>query len=475
MAVWSMDVTSATWREISAEAGISNFYRQALQLLRDADPAVRRVAVEAAAKMVHPQLLPEIVEALLDPETREAASEVLPRIGEAAVPALVESLERHADDGAFRSKALRLLGLIGGDAATRALWDLIELADREERHLALVALSNCSPRDTGRHEGRLTALVKNETRDAASLFAAERDLAGEAQASVVERAIDYEISRIRHRIFLLLSFLYPDRDVLTAWDNYVDGDRRKLAYALELVDNFVSAELKSIVFPVLEHMDIERRLSQLDDRFDIRAVGLRARLIELGTSSHAQVSAWTAACARYVAAELNLDGGSDAPAPSDAERGWVEDTLRLKGVELFDELPEAVLAGIVPKLSTLSLDADQPVFVKGAIGDSMFVVAQGSVRVHDGPKTLGTVHPNQVFGEFTVLQSAPRTASATAAEPTRLVKFEQDDLYTLVAEEVSIARKMIETIVRRLAFNRNRRRDSEGRVSRVSISLKPLE
>ena len=102
------------------------------------------------------------------------------------------------------------------------------------------------------------------------------------------------------------------------------------------------------------------------------------------------------------------------------------------------------------------------VFAKGDIGDSLYIVLEGSVRMHDGSSTLAEVGHDRVFGEMTVLQSAPRTLSATTSMPTRLCRFEQEALYRLIAGQVGIARSMIQIIIERLRQNQAMRAGATG-------------
>ena len=105
------------------------------------------------------------------------------------------------------------------------------------------------------------------------------------------------------------------------------------------------------------------------------------------------------------------------------------------------------------RLEEVRLEGGEPVFSKGDVGDSMYLVTAGRVRVHDGTTELAVVGEDQVFGEFTVLHAGPRTATVTACEPTCLLRFTQGDLYELIADQVSVARALIRMIVQRLREN----------------------
>lgn len=455
------------------DAGIASFYGQVRRLLEDPDVGVREMALEAAARLAHPQLWPLVVRALRDPTLGKKASEVLVGGGDAAVAALAREFPRYGRDRAFRLSAIRIMGLIRGEEAITHLWQHLGSRNRQERHAVMVALSNCALEAADERALRVQELLEEEAKDTVDVLAALTETVGDPRTAVLSRALRYEVELARHRVFLLLSYIYPEREPLTAWDNYASGDRDKRAYALELLENFLSLDLRAMFFPLLEDRDPADALGRVATRFLPRHRSREQWLREIVEAEQGRYRDWTVQCARHAAGALGLQ-----PAAGEADGRLVDTVLRLKSVELFDEMPEHVLGGIVPRLREVTLEQGQPVFEAGDPGDSLYIIVEGSVRIHDGPVTLATLTADQVFGEFTVLQSAPRTASATPNEATRLWRFEQADLFDLVSNQVRIARTMIEMILRRLEENRAaRERVPDDRRSRMSysISLKPLE
>lgn len=454
--------------EVLAEAEISSFYRQVLQLLDDPDAEVQCSALAAAARMDSPELWPRIVDSLRDPRLRSAATEVLIRGGKAAVKDLASGFSDCPTDRQLRLGILRIMGLIRGSEAAEELWNLAGLDDPEERHAVFVALSNCSFEPMSELAPQLRDLLQREVRDATLRFVILTALGDETSADLLVSSLEYEISLIRHRIFLLLSYLYPSSDAVAAWDNYSAVDRARRAYALELVENFVSSDLKVTLFPVLDEADISERVTRLTVSFPVEHNGVREWISYILADGKTGFSSWTQECARHALGRLEPSAEAQVKDSSVVAR-----TMRLRSVDLFKEMPEPVLARLAPKLVPIRLGESDTVFRKGEVGDSLYVVDEGSVRIEDDGVTVAHLGENAVFGEFTVLQSAPRTASATAAVETRLLRFDQADLFQLIAEQVSVARSMIQLILRRLDENREGR-EVAGSVSRISISLTPL-
>lgn len=429
------------------DAAIPSFYRQAIQLLNDRSPDVQAAAIEAAAAMGHPPLWPLIVDSLRDHELAATASEALIGAGEAAVPSLVKGFERHSTDQRFRLSVLRILGLIRGDMVPPHVFPMISLPDREERHAAFSTLVSCGYRPATGERRILWERVRAETQDAAELFMAVADLGGDDQAQVLQAALTEEVERVRHRVFLLLSLLYPDCDAIVAWDNYVSGIGERRAYALELVENFIPNEERAWLFPVLEDLDPTERIERLSKECAVEPMDLEDRLRAILRAQ--ALSDWSLLCARHLGKAVGIEDVDLSP----VDARLYERTMRLRCVTIFEQLPDHALASVASRLEEVNVDAGEPVFCKGDLGDSMYVVVRGRVRVHDGDVELAHVGKDQVFGEFTVLHSGRRTASITATEPTRLLRFTQADLYELIADQVSVARSLIQIIVQRLRQN----------------------
>jgi CRP/FNR family transcriptional regulator, cyclic AMP receptor protein len=61
-----------------------------------------------------------------------------------------------------------------------------------------------------------------------------------------------------------------------------------------------------------------------------------------------------------------------------------------------------------------------------------FVVVSGFVRIERGGRQINTMGPGDFLGEIALLDAGPRTATATAAEPTTLLKITNEAFHQLV-------------------------------------------
>jgi len=146
----------------------------------------------------------------------------------------------------------------------------------------------------------------------------------------------------------------------------------------------------------------------------------------------------------------------------------IEKVLILKTVTMFSQTPDNVLADVSDLLEDLDVSENETIFEQGDPGDSLYVIVEGKVRVHDGDRLLNYLGESDVFGEMALLDPEPRLASVTTVEPTRLFRLDQEPFYELMAERPEVATGIIRVLAGHL---RNRVRD----IARLNARVTELE
>jgi CRP-like cAMP-binding protein len=94
-------------------------------------------------------------------------------------------------------------------------------------------------------------------------------------------------------------------------------------------------------------------------------------------------------------------------------------------------------------------------FREGEPGTRMYVIRSGRVRlsmqVRDAELTLAVLGPGEFFGEMSILNQQPRSATATVVEPAELLEIEPRVFETMVRANTEIAVRMIQRLAARLA------------------------
>lgn len=97
---------------------------------------------------------------------------------------------------------------------------------------------------------------------------------------------------------------------------------------------------------------------------------------------------------------------------------------------------------------------DHIIFRDGDVGREMFVIQSGKVRiskhVRDVDKTLVVLGAGEFFGEMSILNNNPRSATATIAEEARLLVIDPKMFESMVRGNAEIAVRMIKKLAGRL-------------------------
>ena len=135
--------------------------------------------------------------------------------------------------------------------------------------------------------------------------------------------------------------------------------------------------------------------------------------------------------------------------------GWqpAEDPepLGLSGIELFSDLDPASLAALAGALEARSIPTGGRVFSSGDIGDELFLIRRGRVRVLlplEGGKVhhLVTLCQGDYFGEMAFLDREPRSADVIAATPTALYVISRARFDALVHRDPTLGSRVFEQL-----------------------------
>jgi CRP-like cAMP-binding protein len=273
----------------------------------------------------------------------------------------------------------------------------------------------------------------------------------------------------------LLAALDPALPIGVVRNNLTEAEPTRRRNAVELLD----AESWSALLRPLKPLV----LALIDDSPRDTKLALAARHVSLAKRSHddwvlallADSSPWMRACAAHYAgaagvvrARSQLAELERAPHPLLAQSAalalrrlddpqgrptmlsLIDKVVFLKGIDLFAAVPGEELAGIASITQEVSFEAGESIFRVGDLGDALFFVVEGKVRIGVESKTLSELGEREVFGEMAVLDPAPRSASAEACAPTVALRISQDDFAEVLAQRPEVASGVIRVLTRRL-------------------------
>lgn len=128
----------------------------------------------------------------------------------------------------------------------------------------------------------------------------------------------------------------------------------------------------------------------------------------------------------------------------------IEKVFILKSVSIFAHLAEERLAEIASILAEVDFRPDEPIITKGDVGDSMYIIMHGKVRIHDEGKNLATLGDRDILGEIAILDHQPRLASATAVDDVRALRLDRDAFYELMSDHIEMVTGVLQVLCERL-------------------------
>ncbi|MBI4929548.1 MAG: cyclic nucleotide-binding domain-containing protein [Bacteroidetes bacterium] len=126
-----------------------------------------------------------------------------------------------------------------------------------------------------------------------------------------------------------------------------------------------------------------------------------------------------------------------------------EKILTLKALSIFSGTSDEILSGIASMTKTLVVKSGQIIIQKGDIGKSMYIIHSGRVKVHDDIYTIAELGEGNFFGEVSLLDTEPRSASITAIADTTLFVLEQEDFYKILQKHKDVAQGIMKILIGR--------------------------
>jgi CRP-like cAMP-binding protein len=127
----------------------------------------------------------------------------------------------------------------------------------------------------------------------------------------------------------------------------------------------------------------------------------------------------------------------------------------LRRIPFLSTLPERDLRRVYKIARETDLAAGQAIFTKAEAADHMFIVISGRVKIFTRSaskkrKTFAYLKKGDFFGEMGLLEGLPRSASASAVEPSRLLLLRKADFKRLLISDPKLAYFLLQTVCARL-------------------------
>ncbi len=419
-------------------------------LLEDADHKVASAAARSAGSIGGDEHLARVVPLLGRTATRQAARMTLQARGDAAIPVLLESVERDDLDPRAKAKIPLVLSGIDSPEAMAGLARLLAVDD-----LQMVAASSEALYRVRLKKPDGAMIPAREARDLILAQAArcsrlikfiqilELD-PPEQQSAAWQLTLDsLRSAYARHHlaVFQTLCLCYSPRHIVNCRRSLVDKNLELRANAAELLDNLVPRKLWRELLPVLYREEFG------DDRS--KPAGGPAESRKTVKRLMEGEDPWLA----EVAAHLNDERENGARTSGGNEMGVltvVEKVVALQGVEVFKDTPPEQLAVVAAIAEEVQLPTGTEIARQDDPPGDMWVLLDGSVTVTRDGNKLGELGKGEALGTWALFEDEPQQITATVSAETHALKIDRWAFDEAIDEHPEISRSLIRQLIRRM-------------------------
>jgi len=136
----------------------------------------------------------------------------------------------------------------------------------------------------------------------------------------------------------------------------------------------------------------------------------------------------------------------------------------LQACALFKDFTEVGLNIFAEIAVARTIPAGSPLFVENMVGESLFIVKSGTVRVahkeSSGERELAVLGPGEALGSLSVLAKGVRIVSAVAVTPLEVLEIANRDYFKKIPEKPQACLKLALAIAADLAGKASESRDA---------------
>lgn len=478
-----------------------------IELLRDIDPKVKMMAIITARKTERKETWGILIEMLDSPVFGHASSAALKQVGEPVLPVLDTAFYRSGQSDEVMLKVIQIMSRIGGPKSIKLLWEKIDYPNARIVRQVLFALRHYNYQATESEVTAINVLLDYEIGKSIWNLAASSELPKSPHFKLLAEALKEEIDNNLEHVTMLLSILYDPESIQLVKENIQTKTTESIAFALELLDIFISNELKPKLFPLFDDIPVLDKLKLLQTYYPRETYTSVQVLNYILNRNYNQNNRWTKACAIHSLTQIetfrvNKELLAQLFNPDillQETAAWViyhkdkevyervsvrllEDTKRkldksiennklldglddgfylnieigmlLKTIPVFNPIRGTLLAELIDTMKTHNLEAGQVInFNKRDKNKSILIVANGKAKIKSDTDSLFELDTHSVFGEIFVLSDNLYISELEATQKSVIFEISLSDFYNTLANHHELAQEFIDSVSKNLKKN----------------------
>ncbi len=462
-----------------------------IELLNDGDPTVRSTAINTAVKKVTPEVINAVIENLNNPLFSNQAMNTLLRMGQDTLTNLDAAFYRSGQSTNTKLKLVQVIGRIGGQKAREVLWNKMDYPNKVIVSQVLLSLGECGFKAGVSQITRIKYAIESDIADISWNLSALHEVGDEGFAEDIKKSLRDEIQHDIEHIYMLLTMLYDTRSIQLVKENIDSGTTEGITYAIELLDVFLSEQLKQRVIPLLDDLTDSERISRLEYFYPRIKLDSRLVLKFLINRDFTQSNRWTKACVifqigilRIEDFKLDLIAQLFNPDPLLYEvAAWAlhqvnpreyqinavrlgearkreldhlilearkmmrfEKVLFFQKIGVFQEVSGVTLAALAEISEEIRIREAAVLTLDEKGNNNFYVLVNGVVDYYNKGEVVRQFNEGQFIGEMPGLPNFVNTNLLIARSDATIIRFHKDQFYELLSDNVQLADQVLESI-----------------------------
>jgi hypothetical protein len=470
-----------------------------LDLLKDANLEVRMEAIETARLLKRHETWNVLIEMLDTEKFGHSASSALIAAGKEALHHLESAFHKSGQSDKIKMALLRVISKIGGEEAESLLLKKIDHPDKRIVYEMLNGFGYQDFNARGNQAQIISTLVEEEIGKAIWNMTALQELPKEEKYRLLRQAIKEEIGHNYEQIFLLLSLLYDTESVSLVKENILSETSEGIAYGIELLDMFISSELKPKLFPLVDDISVNEKIRALDHFFPREHFEPLRLLNNILNRDYNQISRWVKACTLYLLAfqkpyepnytvvahvfnndpllqevaawllyhrkpaefekvisrvgkeehEKLIDTISHNQLEDGLNDGYfllVEIVMFLKEIKIFEKINGDQLCDLADNTEVLRMKVGSSIDLKDPENNAIYVVAMGTLEIKPESDLQTYLHRGDVYGDLFVPEKKLHGESLVAQEDSVVFQLNINNFYTLMSKSQEFTNQLFTAI-----------------------------
>ncbi len=139
---------------------------------------------------------------------------------------------------------------------------------------------------------------------------------------------------------------------------------------------------------------------------------------------------------------------------------------QLRRYGIFSQIPTEILVPVTNVVRVVNFPAQSVIFNEGSSGDRMYLLEKGQVRISKlisgiGEEALSILNEGSYFGEMSLIDTFPRSATAIAHTDCELFEIYRDDFVDMLQSDRDLAYFIMWALLKTLS---QRLRDTNDKI-----------